>query len=88
MLKNGNDWMWSCDMKRFGGDLKKFMRLKTITCWPSVISVTHMGVKIHENIVLVTSIILINDFSIKVNRRFSPQNKKICYIAIHLSMLY
>ena len=54
MLQNWNGWKWFCDLNKFGGDLKTQLRIKTISCWLSQISVKCLGVKIHANIVLVT----------------------------------
>ena len=42
-------------LKKFGGDLKIQLRLKTISCWLSQISVKYLGVKIHAKIVLAAS---------------------------------
>ena len=42
-------------LKKFGSDLKIQLRLKTISCWLSQISVKYLGVKIHAKIVLATS---------------------------------
>ena len=41
-------------LNKVGGDLKIQLRIKTISCWLSEISVKCLGVKIHANIVLVT----------------------------------
>ena len=42
-------------LNKFGGDLKIQLRIKTTSCSLSQICVKCLGVKIHANIVLVTS---------------------------------
>ena len=39
-------------LEKFGGYLKIKLRLKTISCWLSQISVKYLGIKIYANIVL------------------------------------
>ena len=39
-------------LNKFGGDLKIQLRIKSISCWLSQISVNCLGVKNHANMVL------------------------------------